>query len=135
MDNNLSLLGIAKKAGLLAIGDESVGTAARAKKARVILSASDASDGSKRRARGYGEAYNAVHVIIPYDKAELGMVIGRGTPGMLAVLDTGLAAGFLSGLAGDSPEEYGQAAELLKKKAARAAERKKNTAGKGKKQG
>ena len=38
----LSLLGIAKKAGRVEIGEEPVGAAARAKKARVILVAADA---------------------------------------------------------------------------------------------
>jgi ribosomal protein L7Ae-like RNA K-turn-binding protein len=98
MDKTLNLLGIAKKAGLLAIGDESAGAAARAGKARAILSASDASDGSKRRAKAYAETCGAVHAIMPYDKTQLGMTVGRGTPGMLAILDAGLAGAFLKGM-------------------------------------
>lgn len=38
----LSLLGLAKKAGRVEVGEEPVGAAARAKKARVILVAQDA---------------------------------------------------------------------------------------------
>ena len=37
MDNTLHLLGIAKKAGRLEVGEEPVGAAARARQARVIL--------------------------------------------------------------------------------------------------
>ena len=38
----LSMIGLAKKAGQVAIGEEPVGSAARAKDARVILVAQDA---------------------------------------------------------------------------------------------
>jgi ribosomal protein L7Ae-like RNA K-turn-binding protein len=121
MDNRL--LGIAKKAGLLEIGDESVGHAARIKKAKVILSASDASDGSKRRARGYAEQYGSIHLILPSSKEELAAVIGRGSPGMLAILDAGIASKYVSLLAQENASEYGEAAGLLEAKAERVMKR------------
>jgi ribosomal protein L7Ae-like RNA K-turn-binding protein len=121
MDNRL--LGIAKKAGLLEIGDESVSHAARIRKARVILSASDASDGSKRRAYGYAEQHGAVHLVLPSSKEELSAVIGRGSPGMLAILDAGIASKYVSLLAQEDAEQYGGAARLLAVKAERAMKR------------
>ena len=121
MDNRL--LGIAKKAGLLEIGDESVGHAARIGKAKVIMSACDASDGSKRRAHGYAQAYGAIHLILPSSKEELAAVIGRGSPGMLALLDAGLASKYVSQLALDDAAQYGVAASLLAEKAERALRR------------
>ncbi|SHI04452.1 Ribosomal protein L7Ae [Sporobacter termitidis DSM 10068] len=117
MDNRL--LGIAKKAGLLEIGDESVGHAARVRKAKVILSASDASDGSKRRARGYAEQYGAIHLVLPSSKEELSAIIGRGSPGMLAILDTGIASKYVALLAQEDNAQYGEAAGLLAEKAER----------------
>lgn len=117
MDNRL--LGIAKKAGLLEIGDESVGHAARDRTAKVILSACDASDGSKRRAHGYAELYGAVHLILPSSKEELAAVIGRGLPGMVAILDVGIASKYVSLLARDDAATYGEAAGLLAEKAER----------------
>ena len=90
MDN--TLLGLAKKAGLLEIGGDSVEQAARLGKAQVILSAKDASDSSKRRAAVYADRYGLVHLVLPSFKHELGAVIGRGAPGMITILDTGLAA-------------------------------------------
>ena len=42
----LSMIGLAKKAGQVAIGEEPVGAAARAKDARVILVAQDAAHGA-----------------------------------------------------------------------------------------
>jgi len=94
MNNNLRILGLAKKAGLLAIGTESVTEAARQKKAAAILSASDASDRSKRQAHRNSEDCGAIHIIVPYTKMELAAVIGRGEPGMIAILDKGLADKF-----------------------------------------
>ena len=50
MDKLLNLIGLAKKAGKLEVGEEPVGAAARSKHARLILIASDAADNTRRRA-------------------------------------------------------------------------------------
>ena len=99
MNNALGVLGIAKKAGLLEIGEESVNAASKRKKARLILSASDASDASKRHAKGYADYGGGVWVQLELTKAELAAVIGRGAPGMIAVTDSGLAHSLLEKLA------------------------------------
>jgi len=117
MDRNLQLLGIAHKAGLLAIGGDAADAAARNGKARLIISASDASPGAHRRAGYIAETCRAAHVITPYTKDELGSITGRGSPGTLAILDTGLAAGFMKGLAGTAPEKYEETAKQLEGKA------------------
>jgi ribosomal protein L7Ae-like RNA K-turn-binding protein len=123
MDNRL--LGIAKKAGLLEIGDESVGQAARARKAKVILSAADASDRSIRQARSYAEQCGAMHLVLPSTKEELGAIIGRGSPGMLTILDIGIAAKYVSILAESDPDQYSEAAGRLAEKAERVRQRQK----------
>ena len=115
MDRNLGLLGIAKKAGLLAVGGDAVNTSARRGNARLIITACDASDGAVRRARRSSEEGGAVYVSVPYSKFELGSITGRGSPGTVAFLDAGLAAGFVKGLA-DTQKSYSDAAELLEKK-------------------
>ena len=113
MDRNLQLLGIAKKAGFLAIGVESASASAKSGSAKAIITAGDASEGAKRRARRDADFCGAVYAASPYTKFELGNVTGRGSPGTLAFTDTGLAAGFLKGLADDDPEQYGAAAQSL----------------------
>ena len=128
MDNNLRLLGIAKKAGLLAIGADSVSIAARDRKARLILSASDAGDSAKRHAAGYAERGGAIHLELTYTRFELGAVVGRGQPGTLAVLDTGIAAKLAQNLAAAEPERYGEQAKLLTSSADRMLRRKKEAA-------
>ena len=127
MDRKLQLLGIAKKAGMLAVGGDDVSVAARNEKARLIISANDASEGSVRRARENAKSYGAVHIRIPYSKFEIGNITRRGSPGTLAILNEGLAARFLKSLAEDQPEIYGEAAETMAEEARAATEMKKKT--------
>ena len=123
MDRLLGLLGIAKKAGFLEIGEECVAAAARKSKAQIILSAADAADASKRHAQTYCESYGALYALLPHTKAELGMVLGRGSPGMLAITDTGLAAKLASLLAAENAQAHGNTAEALAARAARVKQR------------
>ena len=55
MEQILSTLGLALRAGSVAVGEEPVGSAARAKHARLILVASDAAPGSVRRAFAFAQ--------------------------------------------------------------------------------
>lgn len=122
MDNCLMLLGLSKKAGFLEVGEDCVSGSVQEIRARCIMSAADASDGSKRKASFLAEESRVPHIILPYTKAELGMAVGRGTPGMLAITDVGMAANFVSKLAAVHPE-YGQEMEVLNLKLKRAKER------------
>lgn len=99
MDKALSFLGIAKKAGLLAIGSEATAISARQGKARLIITATDASAGSVRRATANAKAAEIECIAVPYTRFEIGNITGRGSPGVLAILDKGLAEGFKGKLA------------------------------------
>lgn len=123
MDNCLMLLGMSRRAGFLEIGEDCVSCSVQEVKARCILSADDASDGSKRKAGFLAEELRVPHITLPYTKAELGMAVGRGTPGMLAITDVGMAANFASKLALAHPE-YSEYSEVLNIKLKRAKERK-----------
>jgi len=112
-DRNLQILGLAKKAGLLAVGEESAGAAARSGKSKLIISASDASERSYRNARINADAGFAMCIVVPYTKFELGNVTGRGSPGTVAILDIGLAVRFLQGLAETQPEPFKKLWEFL----------------------
>jgi len=113
MDRSLQILGMARKAGLLAIGSEDVGLAARTGKASLVVSASDASDGSLRRARRSAETGDCVYTVVPYKSEELGNITGRGSPGTIAILDHGLATKFISTLAITDPTRYSDTAEVM----------------------
>ena len=127
MDANLQILGLAKKAGLLAVGARDTVSAARAGKASVVVSACDASDNAVRRARKSAESCRVLHVTVPYSGFDLGNVSGRGSPGTAAILDIGLAAEFLKRMAEADPARYADAAELLAGEARKKAENSKQT--------
>lgn len=118
-DPILHLLGLARKAGRLEIGEEPVGAVCRARQARLVLMASDAAANTNRRAAHFGEAGNVLWLELPYTKAELGFHLGRGSCAMLALTDAGFAAAVTEKLAARDPERYGPAAQQLRQKADR----------------
>ena len=120
----LSTLGLALKAGAVAVGEEPVGAAARAKKARVIFTARDAAASSVRRAYSFGRAGSCLCLPFPADKEAFGRALGRTSVAMCAVTDIGFAQSLVKKLAAAEPEIYGAAAEALDLKAKRARERK-----------
>lgn len=123
MNNILSLIGLAKKAGRVEVGEEPVGAAARARDARLILLAEDAADNTVRRATHFAEAGACLLASIPADKDALGRAVGRTSCAMLAVTDIGFADAIGKKLAALDEARYGALAEKLSVKAIRAAER------------
>jgi len=98
MNRSLAILGMAKKAGLLAVGGEAAATAARRGEAKLIITACDASEASVRRAKSNAETSGAKFAAVPFTMFELGSTAGRGSPGTIAFLDKGLADGFIKRL-------------------------------------
>lgn len=124
MEKILSMIGLAHKAGRVEIGEEPVGSAARAKKARIILVAGDAAAGSVRRAMAFAGTGNCLCLVIPTTKEELGRALGRTSCAMAAVTDIGFADAVAKKLAALEPEKFTGAAERMAIKAQRARERK-----------
>ena len=124
-DPILHLLGLAKKAGKLEIGEEPVGAVCRARHARVLLLAKDAAPNTCRRAAHFGEAGNVLWLQLPHTKDELGFQLGRSSCAMLAVTDFGFAAAIGDKLAAMDPNRYGPAAQQLRQKSDRALQRQK----------
>ena len=123
-DPVLHLLGLAKKAGKLEIGEEPVGAVCRSRHARVLLLAADAAPNTCRRAAHFGEAGNVLWLTLPHTKDELGFVLGRKSCAMLAVTAFGIAAAIAEKLA-QQEERFAPAAEQLRVKADRALQRQK----------
>ena len=119
----LSLLGLAKKAGRIEVGEEPVGAVARARKAKVILVARDAGPSSQRRAFSFAQSGACLCLTLPADKEALGRALGRTSVAMCAVTDIGFAGTIGKKLAAMDAEQYGAAAEQLDGKAQRAMER------------
>ena len=123
MDKLLNLIGLAKKAGKLEVGEEPVGAAARSKHARLILIASDAAENTRRRAKHFGDAGECICLEIPATKEALGKALGRTSCALLALTDIGFAEAIAKKLAESDEAHYGEAAKRLSVKAGRAAER------------
>ncbi|MFQ8792626.1 MAG: L7Ae/L30e/S12e/Gadd45 family ribosomal protein [Oscillospiraceae bacterium] len=122
MDKLLNLIGLAQKAGRLAVGEEPTGAAARARDARLILVAADAAENSVRRVRHFADAGQCLWCRIGADKDALGRAVGRSSCAMLAVTDIGFAEAIAKKLA-EGDERFAETAEKLAVKAQRAAER------------
>lgn len=122
-DPILHLLGLARKAGRLEIGEEPVGAVCRARQARLVLLASDAAPNTYRRCAHFGQAGNVLWLELPFTKAELGFQLGRGSCALLALTDAGFAATLAEKLAARDPERYGPAAQQLRVKADRVLQR------------
>ncbi len=123
MEQILSMIGLAKKAGKVAIGEEPVGAEARAKHARVLLVARDAGASSVRRAFSFASAGACLCLTVPWDKEQLGRALGRTSCAMAAVTDIGFAEAIVKKLAALDPQHYSGAAGQLEVKAKRAAQR------------
>lgn len=124
MEQILKMIGLAKKAGRVEIGEEPVGSAARAKHARVILMADDAAASSVRRAYSFARSGDCLCLHLPATKDELGRALGRTSCAMMAVTDIGFADAIVKKLAALQPERYSEASARLDLKAQRALERK-----------
>lgn len=122
--NLLGMLGLARRGGMLSVGEEPTLEAAQQKRARLLLLASDAADNTERRIRRFAESGSCLWIRVPFTKAELGSEVGRASCAILAVTDIGLAAAIAHRLADKDAALYGETAAKLDLKAKRAAERK-----------
>ncbi len=128
MDKILSLIGLAKKAGMLEVGEEPTGAAARARSARLLLLADDAAENSYRRLRHFADAGQCLYLRLPATKEALGRAVGRTSCAMAAVTDIGFAEAIAKRLAELDAEQYSATAERLAVKAERAAQRRREQA-------
>lgn len=92
------VIGLAKRAGKLATGTESVLDAVRAKKSALVLVASDASEDTKKRISDKCAFYDGRYIVLPTTKSELGGVLGRNDTATAAFLDASFVKAFETSL-------------------------------------
>lgn len=107
-DKSLGLLAISRKGGNLALGEEAVGAAARAGRARLVLLAGDAGPHTVRRAKSFVAGTSQPLLTLAYDKDTLGDALGITSCAVAAITDVRLAQAFVKTLG--EPEKY---ADLL----------------------
>ncbi len=120
----LSFLGLAMKAGKVELGEEYIAMAARAGKARVILTASDAGRSALVRAENASAAGHCPSAALPYTRAELGAALGKSEVSVAAITDISFASAFIDKLS-DEREGYGDLKADLDEKDRKARERQK----------
>jgi len=121
MDKALNYMALARKAGRIELGEEPVGSAARAQHARLVVVASDASDHTWRRAKSFVAGTAQQCVKVPFDKDQLGMSVGRTSLAIAAFTDPAIALAFLKALG--EPEAYAEAIESLDRRTRRLQQR------------
>ncbi len=121
MDKALNYMGLARKAGLIELGEEPAGAAARALQARLIVVASDASDHTWRRAKSFVAGTQQQCIRVPFTKDELGLAIGRTSLALAAFTDPALALAFVKAL--PQPQKYAAVIEELEKRTQRVQQR------------
>ena len=123
MDKALYYMSLARKAGRIELGEEPVGAAARAQKARLIVVAEDASDHTWRRAQSFVAGTEQICLRVPFSKDALGQAIGRTALSLAAFTDPALALAFVKAL--PQPERYEVELKSLERRTARIQQRQK----------
>ena len=116
-DPVLRMLGLARRAGKLAYGDELVREACFDHKTRCVFIAGDAGANAAKKAAFYADKANVPCVTLPHGKLELGSAIGKAGCAMCAVADIGMAAAAVNKLAEQDPAYVEVAQQLSEKNA------------------
>ena len=127
----LALLGLARRAGALQLGEEAARQAALDHKARLLILAADAGENTAQRLKRL-ESDKLPVITLPETKAEMGEAVGFETLAAVAVCDLGFAAALAEKLAQQHPQ-WASAAQTLNTRQGKALRRKADTARHGKK--
>ena len=121
MDKALNYLSLARKAGLIELGEEPVGAAARAQKAKLVAVAQDSGDHTWRRAKSFVAGTDQVCIRVPYTKDEMGQATGRTSLAIAAFTDPAMAVAFLKAL--PQQERYSEELKALETRAQKVRQR------------
>lgn len=105
-NRSLGLLSISRKGGNIVLGEEQVGSQARAGRARLVILASDAGGHTVRRARSFVAGTAQPVLTVPFTRDELGSALGTTSCAIAAITDVRLAQAFVKTLG--EPEKYAQ---------------------------
>ena len=97
-DKAIGLLGLARKAGKLQTGEETVGSLLLQNRARLTVLASDAGTAVSRKMRALADGTRQRVLEIPYDKLTLGAALGKQSVSVAAFADVSMALAFVNAL-------------------------------------
>ena len=90
-DQVLFLLGLCRKAGAVASGEEGCEAAVKSRKAQLVLLSDDASANTTKKFHDKCSFYHVPIETAPYDKVRLGKAMGQSPRSCLAITNQGLA--------------------------------------------
>ena len=122
MDKALNYLSLARKGGLIELGEEPVGACAREQHARLVIVASDASDHTWRRAKSFAAGTAQQTLRVKFTKDEMGFAIGRTSLAIAAITDAALALALVQALG--EPEKHKAVLDALTEKVSKLKKRK-----------
>ncbi len=123
-EKTLNLLGLMRRAGAIALGEDQSADCVRGGKAKLLLLSADVADNARRKAENLSEGRNVRLIPLPFDREELGKALGVGGCSVAAVSDLGFADAFMQLLAAQWPEDYEAAAQAVRQRSEKAARRK-----------
>lgn len=118
----LGLLGLARRAGKVEMGDDAAKAACTAGAARLIIISSEASSRTRETFRFIAENANIPHITVSETREEIGNALGKRPIVVCALCDTGFAAAIIKKLA-DANEDAKNALPEAVRKAERVASR------------
>ena len=121
MDKAMNYMSLGRKAGLIELGEEPVGAAARALKAKLVIVAQDSGDHTWRRAKSFVAGTDQVCIRIPYTKDEMGQATGRTSLAIAAFTDPAMALAFVKAL--PQQERYSEELKALENRAQKVRQR------------
>ena len=124
MEKVLSLLGLMKKAGAIACGEDNSIDAVRDGKAKLLILAGDASDNARKRAENLCAGRKLIKLELECTKAELARALGMSGCSMAAICDLGFAVALVKELCRIKPGEYDEIFERLTQRYDKARRRK-----------
>lgn len=94
MNNVLGILGLAKRAGALAIGTNSVLESVRKEKALLVLIASDVSSNTKKQLTDKAGFRHVPVQMLPFNMGELGHALGKDHTVAVAITQEGFVISY-----------------------------------------
>lgn len=119
----LGYLGLARRGGRIAVGEEPCGAACRSSHARLLIVAEDAGDHTFRRARSFARTGKPPVLTVPFSKEVLGSALGLNACALAALTDAPLALAFVEALG--EPERHQTILDTLRTQTARIEKRRK----------
>ncbi len=102
MDSALGLIGLALRAGRLAVGETAVEELCAKKKCRLLLVSSDAALNTLRKAERLAEMCRSPLLTLPCIKSDFGTALGRQQCAIAALSDPGFANAIMDRVQKDS---------------------------------